>query len=70
MEEIKVESGVPIPSARRSDWDKIVAEMGPGDCVTVSKGQASSVANRIKKAGGKAITRTLEDGSVRVWRSE
>lgn len=69
MNEIKIESGIPLP--RRYEWAKIFQSMKIGDSFLVdSNAQAQSAAVSAARFGMKLCTRRQEDGKTRVWRIE
>jgi len=73
QEHIVIEKGVQIPDVqgvgRQSRWPAVVAKMQFGDSVTFpSAMRATGLSNAIRRAGFAAVTRTMPDKSVRVWK--
>ena len=70
MDEFKIEKGVPCPKRNRTHgkWQKLAAMMKKGDSVVLPTGtQKSGLFSAIRRAGGQACSRRVENG-YRVWR--
>ena len=69
QEQVKVESGVPLPGARHP-----FGQMKVGDSFAIPAGVArTTVSVAAKRYGDKHgmafVTRTLPDGTIRCWRT-
>jgi hypothetical protein len=71
----KVESGIPIHATvrkkRKPKKDSMAAflkQLKIGQSFVLARGKASSLSVAAKKAGVSLTTRSLGDGTVRVWR--
>lgn len=72
MDEFKIEKGVPCPKRNRTHgkWQRLAAMMKKGDSVVLPTGtQKSALFAAIKNSGGKAVSRSIEEG-YRVWRTK
>ena len=67
---IKIEKGVPIPSARgRTGVSDAIRKMKVGDSiVVVDRMSAGTIAKQVFGKAGHITTRKLPDGTFRVWR--
>ncbi len=74
--EIKIEQGIPMPSAcdwmfsYESKFRKAIESMNVGDSFVTESQRVSNARYYINKAGHKCITRKLPDGGFRVWKGE
>jgi hypothetical protein len=68
-----IESGIEIPQVKRALVNRYVAlaqRMKPGDSVAFERpGPANSLSGAIRKIGGKATRRLMDDRTHRVWRT-
>lgn len=69
MAEYKIEKNVPMPGGKRTGkWQMLAAQMKKGHSVVVKTGtHKSGLFNAIRKGGGQACSRKVENG-YRVWR--
>jgi hypothetical protein len=68
-----IEPGIEIPGVRKALVNRYVAlaqRMKPGDSVAFERpGPANSLSSAIRKIGGKATRRLMDDRTHRVWRT-
>jgi len=69
VEEIKVESGIPVPKIlRRGKWKKLLERMRPGQSVLVDAKQMLSLRGTASRARVRMTQRAQPGGKIRAWR--
>lgn len=65
--EIKIETGIPIPTRGALKWE-FIKDLEIGQSFTTGLTLRMTVANTAKRHGIKITTRKINDSEMRVWR--
>ncbi len=63
----KIESGIPMPTARTGKWDWM-DKLGVGDSFVVAAGKIATIRNAASRRKMKIATRRHSSNEYRVWR--
>jgi hypothetical protein len=71
MNKIKIEKNIPIPDTYRGITRQTVEAMESGDSIIVnSRSELSAWRSAVERAGYKAVSRKIENGSWRIWKTK